>query len=189
MFGWLLGKPKVTRAADALYARIVDAARAPRFYTELGVADSTEGRFEMVALHLFLALEALKTSPLENAYRDTLMQRTIEAFVTDMDDCMREMAVGDLTVPKKVKRAAAGFYERTGAYRTALAANDREQLAVALSGFVYLMPEASSNARALADYVDATARRIDGASPETMFAIAARSLEETQTPTRTTERA
>ncbi len=189
MFGWLLGKPKVTRAAEALYARIVDAARAPRFYTELGVADTTEGRFEMVALHLFLALEALKVSPLDAAFRDTLMQRTIEAFVTDMDDCMREMAVGDLTVPKKVKRAAAGFYERTGAYRAALASNDREQLAVVLSGFIYLVPEAHGYARALAAYVDETAQRIKGASPETMFEARPGASEDQAAATRTTERA
>ncbi len=29
-----------------------------------------------------------------------------------MDDSLREMGTGDLTVPKKVKRAAAGLYER-----------------------------------------------------------------------------
>jgi cytochrome b pre-mRNA-processing protein 3 len=50
-----------------------------------------------------------------------LLQRTIEVFVTDMDDCMREMGVGDMAVGKKVKRAAAAFYERAGAYRQGLA--------------------------------------------------------------------
>jgi cytochrome b pre-mRNA-processing protein 3 len=37
-----------------------------------------------------------------------------------MDDCMREMGVGDLTVPKRVKRAAAVFYDRAGEDRDAL---------------------------------------------------------------------
>lgn len=61
---------------------------------------------------------------------------TLEAFFTDMDDCMREMGVGDLSVPKKVKKAAAGLYERVQAYRAALEADDAVALAAALERFI-----------------------------------------------------
>lgn len=174
MFEWLLGTPKVTRTATALYGRIVERARAPQFYTDLGVADTTEGRFEMIALHLFLALEALKTSSLDRAFRDGVSQQTIEAFVTDMDDCMREMGVGDLTVPKKVKRAAAGFYERTQTYRAALQSDDEAALTAALETFVYgqserAHSEPASKARALATYTMASAREFAGVAPDKIF--------------------
>lgn len=169
MLNWLLGKPKLARTADALYARIVDAARHPAFYKDIEVSDTTEGRFEMVALHLFQALEALKTGRLDPAYVEALSRQTIEAFVTDMDDCMREMGVGDLTVPKRVKRAAAGFYERTGVYRAALTEQNDTALLAALGRYVYQDREAARRAPALAAYVRGMSAALVGADPETML--------------------
>ena len=110
------------------------AARQPFFYKDMGVPDTPEGRFELVSLHLFLALESLNQQ--RSAELD-LTQRTIEAFVTDMDDCMREMGVGDLAVPKKVKRAAAAFYERAGAYRRGLSAPEKPDLEGSLETYVF----------------------------------------------------
>jgi cytochrome b pre-mRNA-processing protein 3 len=118
MFDWLTQRTAVTRKALDLYGRVVAAARNTGFYGPGRVSDTPEGRFELVALHLFLVAERVKA--LESG-GDALAQRLIEAFVDDMDDCMREMGVGDLTVPKRVKRAAATFYDHAGEYRAALA--------------------------------------------------------------------
>lgn len=137
------------RRAGELYGSVVTAARQPVFYELIGVPDTPEGRFELVALHLFLALESLRGSP-----SDELQQRLIEAFVTDMDDCMREMGVGDLTVPKKVKRAAAAFYERAKAYRREIGAGEDGKLPETLGEYVF--PDTLARAddtAALAHYV------------------------------------
>ncbi|MGQ0457920.1 MAG: ubiquinol-cytochrome C chaperone family protein [Hyphomicrobium sp.] len=150
------------------------AARQPALYRDLGVADTTEGRFEMVALHLFLALEALRRPHAATDAADEAVARlTIEAFVTDMDDCMREMGVGDLTVPKKVKRAAAGFYQRSGDYREALAAPDDAALAAALAKHVWPGANAGPHAAALATYVRRAAASLAGVAPRDVFAQAA----------------
>lgn len=130
MLKWLIGPSDLDRKAEKLYGAVVAGARNRAFYADLGVPDTPEGRFELVVLHLFLVLERLnggEGGEKSDAGRP-LTQRTIEAFVTDMDDCMREMGVGDLVVPKKVKRAAAAFYERAGAYRVALAASGNADL-------------------------------------------------------------
>jgi cytochrome b pre-mRNA-processing protein 3 len=153
MFGWLTGPSKVQRTAEGLYDRVVTAARSPGLYSTFGVADDAEGRFEMLALHLFLALEALKTGPDEAGYREAVTQRVIERFVTDMDDCMREMAVGDMAVPKRVKRAAAGFYERAGAYRAGLEAVDHKALIEAVRQHVFATSTQTDGAPQLADYI------------------------------------
>jgi cytochrome b pre-mRNA-processing protein 3 len=118
MFDWLTRRSTVKRKALDLYGGVVTAARNPWFYGPGRVADTPEGRFELVALHLFLVAERVKAHQPDG---EALAQGLIEALVTDMDDCMREMGVGDLTVPKRVKRAAAVFYERAGVYRQALA--------------------------------------------------------------------
>jgi cytochrome b pre-mRNA-processing protein 3 len=120
MLQWLRKRAETGRRAGELYGGVVTAARQPEFYGIIGVPDTPEGRFELVALHLFLAIESLR-----GPAADDLRQRMIEVFVTDMDDCMREMGVGDLAVPKRVKRAAAAFYERATAYRRDLAAEGK----------------------------------------------------------------
>lgn len=119
MLDWLTRRPGLKRKAGDLYGMVVAAARQPSFYGPGRALDTPEGRLELVALHLFLVAERVKTLTTDG---EALAQHLIEAFVTDMDDCMREMGVGDLTVPKRVKKAAALFYDRAGAYRAALAA-------------------------------------------------------------------
>ncbi len=117
MLKWLMGPSDLDRKAEKLYGTVVAAARRPAFYADLSVPDTPEGRFELVALHLFLLMDRLSAAG-EDAH--PLIQRTIETFITDMDDCMREFGVGDISVAKKVKRAAAVFYDRSGSYRSAL---------------------------------------------------------------------
>jgi cytochrome b pre-mRNA-processing protein 3 len=60
----------------------------------------------------------------------------VETFVSDMDDCLRELGVGDLTVPKKVKRAAAGLYERIERYGEAVSKRNVAQLSSQLDYYV-----------------------------------------------------
>jgi cytochrome b pre-mRNA-processing protein 3 len=72
----------------------------------------------------------------------------------DMDDSLRELGTGDLAVPKKVRRAATGLYERSIAYKGPLDAGDDAALAHAVAEHVYLTAEAR-RARALVGYVRA----------------------------------
>lgn len=169
MLGWLTGRSAIERRASELYGRVVTSARQPAFYRDLGVADTPEGRFELIALHLFLAAERVKRDRDGSA----VAQRLIETFITDMDDCMREMGVGDLTVPKRVKRAAAGFYERAGAYREALANNDDAPLVEAVTEHVYSGAAPAGGAAAtLSAYIRRRARVVDGESAETILTTA-----------------
>lgn len=115
---WLKTRASRRETATDLYGNVVTQARNPVFYAEMGIPDTLEGRYEMVVMHLALVLERLRT---EGEAGIALSRETIETFVADMDGSMRELGVGDLTVPKKVKSAAAGFYARADAFRQALA--------------------------------------------------------------------
>ena len=42
-----------------LYGAIVAQARRPEFYEEFAIADTVEGRFEMIVLHLAVVLRRL----------------------------------------------------------------------------------------------------------------------------------
>lgn len=169
MLQWLKRRSETARTAENLYGRVVAAARAPELYRDLGATDSPEGRFEAVALHLYLAVDALSQSESGHA-ESSVSRKTIEAFVTDMDDCMREMGVGDMTVPKKVKRAAAAFYERAIAYRKAVAEPDDQVLEDALTQYVLQEANNAAAAQGLAAYVRSQQARLKGKTADQIFA-------------------
>jgi cytochrome b pre-mRNA-processing protein 3 len=149
MLRWLRQRAETGRRAEELYGSVVTAARQPAFYDVLGVPDTPAGRFELVVLHLYLALEAQLGAEIE-----AVRQRAIEAFVVDMDDCMREMGVGDITVPKKVKRAAAAFYERATIYHRDLSGPDPASLVSDLKDRLWAgNPSRGGAAEAMARYV------------------------------------
>ena len=134
MLDFLNARTDMRRKAGEIYGAIVTRARHPVFYARLGVPDTPSGRYEMVVIHLFLVLERLRSAP--GADGD-LPRRLVEAFIADMDDSLREMGTGDLSVPKKVRRAATGLYERSMAYKTALAVGDTGALAAVLTEHAY----------------------------------------------------
>src|SRR3954447_23871272 len=89
---------------DALYGMIVAQARSPRFYRDYGVPDTVNGRFEMIALHTVLLLRRLADGSPDLRQ---VGQEVFDRFCDDMDASMREMGVGDLAVPKKMRRVGA----------------------------------------------------------------------------------
>ena len=129
MLNWLSWKLNHNRTAVDIYGSIVAAARQKTFYDPWGVPDSREGRIEMVMLHVALVMLRLGAiGPTAVA----LSRAVAEAFITDMDDNMREIGIGDLAVPRKIKRAAAALYDRHRDYGSALSAGDHTELADAL---------------------------------------------------------
>lgn len=152
MLNWLKTRSEDRCKAKELYGAIVTGARQPAFYSGCGVEDTPEGRYEMIALHLFMVIDRLKGAGPD---ADRIAQRVMETFVTDMDDSMREMGVGDLSVGKKVKRSAAGLYERFRAYRTAMGHSPTD-LAEQIAGFV----PGRVDAAAVARYVTASAQAL-----------------------------
>lgn len=107
----------VERSARLLYARIVQQARRTEFYTAHDVPDTLDGRFEMIALHTFLVLHRLKRMGAE-----PLAQALFDVLFLDMDENLREMGVGDLSVGKRVKQMIRAFYGRIAAYEAGLEA-------------------------------------------------------------------
>lgn len=103
-----------------LWQRIVGEARDPRWYANCGVADTMEGRFDMVSAVQALVLLRMERDP-------AMMQRSAlltELFVEDMDGQLRQSGVGDVVVGKHMGKLMGSMGGRLGAYREALAAGD-----------------------------------------------------------------
>jgi cytochrome b pre-mRNA-processing protein 3 len=144
-----------TATFNSLYGAIVAQARLPVFYAGFGVSDTVEGRFDMVVLHLVLVLRRLHQEP---RCRE-LAQGLFDAFCRDMDHNLREMGVGDLSVPKEMKRLAEAFYGRQRAYEEALSATDSTVLGAALERNVF-SGDGRRAANLLADYARRTAAHL-----------------------------
>jgi cytochrome b pre-mRNA-processing protein 3 len=157
MLRWRKGRGADAGKAAELYGAVVAQARAVPFYAEMGVPDTPVGRYEMIVVHLFLVLERLR---LAGDPAQELSRLLIETFVTDVDDQLREMGVGDLSVPKKVKRAAAVLYARTAVYRAALASEERDALARALRAALAEAGAREVAAERLARYVRTAAEAL-----------------------------
>ena len=141
---------------DALYGMIVAQARSAEFYCSYGVPDTVAGRLDMIVLHLVLLLRRFSAAGVE----PSLGQGVFDRFCRDMDDNFREMGVGDLAVPKEMRRVAEAFYGRAKAYEAALAAADIGALAAAVARNVFGAPQPPLGARRLAAYMLEAGRRL-----------------------------
>lgn len=167
---WNLFKRKKANQAlvERQYAEITRGARSPIFYAEMGVPDTVMGRFEMIAIHLILYLRGNGSA---GAATRGIAQDIVDAFFEDVDHSIRELGVGDVGVPKRMKKLARMFYGRVKSYGQALDAGDRAGLIEALKRNIH--PESADIApstQALADWMLATALSLEDVPEETLAA-------------------
>lgn len=141
------------RAAENLSAAIVTQARRPEFFRDLGVADTFDGRFDMVALHGWLVLERLEA---EGAR--AVSQALINALFFGFEDALREQGAGDIGMGRRMKKMADAFYGRLKAYGETA---DRRGLVEAILRNVYRGEAGHEEAAlCLADYGLAVRNRL-----------------------------
>lgn len=145
----LFRKTRSSEAVDELYRRVSVAARHPALYLRFGVPDTVEGRFESLALHLVLVLRRLRRLP---SPADEIGQELVEAFFRQVDASLREMGVGDMGVPKRMKKLAQSFYSRAATYDVSLDRGDQAALA---ESFAANFMKSGEAAQALARYAAA----------------------------------
>ena len=149
MFLQRLLKPGPAKATgERLYAATVAQARAPALYAALGAPDTPDGRFEVYTLHVLLVLERLRA---DGAEASNIAQAYFDAYLSGLDNGLRELAVGDLSVGKTMRKLGEAFSGRGNALETALAElPDRRALEALLGRTVFGVE--SADAAPLADY-------------------------------------
>ena len=177
----LFGVRRRAEQPEALYAALAAQARRPIFYTDYGIPDTLDGRFDLLVLHAALLLRRLiggPPAPPSDAARAgtgedgetmrALAQEVFDVFFREMDRALREMGVGDLSVPRRVRTMAEVFYGGAMAYDAALAAEDPKALEDALSRNLHPDREAPESVPRLARYVRAAAETL-GSQPRHDF--------------------
>ena len=148
ILGWL--RDKTPDSAYTAYAALVDQARQPAFYMNMGVPDTIDGRFDMIVMHVILVFRRFSGG---DAAARAFGQHVFDIFIKDMDRSLREMGIGDVSIPKKMKKIGQSYFGRSKAYQAALDADDRASLADAVNRNIFTDEPNREAAEALADYV------------------------------------
>ena len=142
---------------DPLYAAVAAQARQPVFYTGLGVADRIDARFELYTLHALLLILRLRDEDKTASEADgtgegaEAAQSLFDSYVSALDNVLRELGVGDVSMARKMRTLGEALYGRMTAYETPLRTGDLATLSAGLARNVFESEDAERGA-ALARY-------------------------------------
>ena len=131
---WPFVRRKRLVPIERLHDSIAALARRPVLFTRYGVADTFEGRFELLALHFALMLRRLGTLPEPAA---DVAQDLADLVFRRLDQGLREIGIGDVAVPRRMKVLARAFYGRANAYDKVFSSADPMLIADALRRNVF----------------------------------------------------
>lgn len=159
LFSRLFNRSSGRDALAPLYGAVIAQARDPWWYLDGGVADTIDGRFDMVAAVLSIILVRLEREGDDGAAKAALLTET---FVDDMDGQLRQQGIGDIVVGKHIGKMMSALGGRLSSYRDALSHGD--SLAEPLARNLYrgqppaadTLARVETRMRALADAVAAT---------------------------------
>src|SRR5699024_11029546 len=140
--------------AQALYRAVVEQARQSVFFTDCGVPDTVDGRFEAIVLHAHLVFRRLAREA-SDSVATTLSQDLFNLMFADMDQNLREMGVGDPSVGKKVRAMAEALYGRAAAYDAGLRAGEAELVSALRRNLYGTVAPDEAAVRRMAAYVRA----------------------------------
>ena len=156
--------PDPRAAMVPLYATIVAEARRPVWYAGMGVPDTLDGRFDMIAAVLALVLIRIDA---EGEKGRAASAHLTEVFVDDMDGQLREIGVGDVVVGKHVGNMMAAMGGRLTSYADAI--GDRAALEQALIRNLWRgEPGAEARPTQVAERMQAIAARLAGTSLDSL---------------------
>jgi len=145
---WL--RSKTPDSAYSAYTALVEQARQPAFYINSAVPDTLDGRFDMIVMHMVLVFRRFNDGDDE---AKAFGQHIFDIFIQDMDRSLREIGVGDVSIPKKMKKIGRSYYGRSDVYLEALDGRDAVALADAIDRNIFTDETNGSASRMLADYM------------------------------------
>jgi cytochrome b pre-mRNA-processing protein 3 len=162
-------RPIFDEAVQSLYIESVKQSRQTDFYLNLEVADTVEGRFDMIILHMFIIMRRLKA---ESEKTEKFSQALFDLLFMDMDQNLRELGVGDMGLARRVPKMAEAFYGRIKAYEEGLGITDDQDamLKSALDRNLYRNTTVSEESlSAMAHYLRSEINALDNISVDTLM--------------------
>ena len=114
--------------AKRIYKKVMVQSRKPEFYGEGLCADTTDGRMEILCLHLSTVMYALRSYDATGA---KLSQAIYDVMIDDFDIALREEGLSDTGVARRIKPLAKMFFTRAKQYTDAFDGCETDQNALA----------------------------------------------------------
>jgi len=126
MFSSFFKKPSAQIAPQQLYGSVMTHSRSPEFFTDFSIPDTVMGRFDMLSLHIYLL--ARRFREIGTPIAMDLSQEVFDLYVADVERALRELGIGDTSVPKKKKKMIRSFYGQIDDFDEPINQNDEETL-------------------------------------------------------------
>lgn len=136
---------------DLIYGAVVAKARDRAFFTDYGVPDTVMGRFDMLALHVYLFSRRMKKEGSETAL--SLSQAVFDLFVADIERALRELGIGDTAVPKRKKKMVRSFYGQIEDFDVNLDAGNKDEMLIKVENRYYETASTKNLAVTLNNYI------------------------------------
>lgn len=166
MLSILKAKNPYEQPAREVYTSIVQAIREPVFYSEYSVPDTLDGRFDLMLLHIFMVVQQILS--VDNKDAEEFNQALFDITFADMDQSFREMGIGDMGIPKHMRRMMKAFNGRMHAYQAALENNTlQDSLRNNLYGTVEDV--AADTLKNMESYIQREIKRLQAEGSEPLF--------------------
>ncbi|MCF6221198.1 MAG: hypothetical protein L3J65_08815 [Robiginitomaculum sp.] len=109
--------------AKRIYAKTMAQSRLPEFYGDNLCEDTTDGRMEILCLHISTIMYVLR------GHGDTgakLTQAIYDVMIDDFDVALREEGLADTGVSRRIKPLAKMFFARAKQYANAFDGGDND---------------------------------------------------------------
>ena len=94
-----------------IYGTVVAQARNSALYTDFAIPDTVLGRYDMLAMHVFLLNFRLKHHGSHEKTRcSELSQNVFDLFMIDLERGLRDIGYADTSVHKRKKRLARSYF-------------------------------------------------------------------------------
>lgn len=165
---WPFRRSRADVDAGLLVSSVTQISRQPSFFGEGRIPDTLEGRLELMTLHGCLAMLRLggapEAAPLGQSFADQLFRQ--------FDAGLREAGVGDLAVPKRMRKIAGRFYGRLSVYAAAFGSSSNAALEEAVARNFFAVPLAEAPfAASLAAYARTAFETQAGAPVDALFRL------------------
>ena len=168
MFGFFSKPSSYVSVPEQIYGTVVAQARNPDFFSVLNVPDSVMGRFDVLSLHVYLVSRRMKLEGSTKALN--LSQEIFDHFMADIDRALRELGIGDTTVPKRKKAMAKSFYGQIADFDSAMDTGNSEELVIKVGDrFFPIETGERGNAEALSNYMLRSESFLSGQTIERIY--------------------
>jgi cytochrome b pre-mRNA-processing protein 3 len=121
----LFGNDDHNDVPHRIYGTVVAQARNSSLYTDFAIPDTVMGRYNMLALHVFLLNHRLKQPGGGDENRCArLSQSLFDLFLGDVERGLRDLGFADTSVHKRKKRFAHSYYALIDEFDKALGNGD-----------------------------------------------------------------